>query len=89
VIVGKPALRTCSSRIARRQLLVAGAAVVLTASWHAAPAAAAEPALPSGLSAPAKPAQMPAFELPTADGKVLRSQSLNGQTLVIRFWASW
>jgi hypothetical protein len=32
---------------------------------------------------------MPAFELPTADGKALRSQALNGQVLVIRFWASW
>lgn len=63
--------------------------MLLAAAWHAVPVAAAETAPPSGLSAPAKPARMPAFELPTADGKTLRSQTLDGQVLVIRFWASW
>jgi hypothetical protein len=62
---------------------------LFTASWHSVPGAAAEPALPSSLSAPSKPASMPAFDLPTVDGKTLRSQSLKGQVLVIRFWAAW
>jgi cytochrome oxidase Cu insertion factor (SCO1/SenC/PrrC family) len=77
-----------ASKEARRRLLGAAAALLATA-WYAGTAAAAEPAFPTGLAAPAKPAQMPAFELPTADGKALRSQALSGQVLVIRFWASW
>jgi cytochrome oxidase Cu insertion factor (SCO1/SenC/PrrC family) len=69
--------------------VLGAAAALLATAWCAGTAAAAEPAFPSGLAAPAKPAQMPAFELPTADGKALRSQALSGQVLVIRFWASW
>jgi hypothetical protein len=45
--------------------------------------------MPAGLSVPVKPAAMPAFELPTLTGKPLRSETLKGQVLVIRFWASW
>jgi hypothetical protein len=44
---------------------------------------------PRGLSAPPKPIAMPAFDLPTTAGGDLRSESLRGQVLVIRFWASW
>jgi hypothetical protein len=32
---------------------------------------------------------MPAFDLPTVAGSPLRSESLKGQVLVVRFWASW
>jgi hypothetical protein len=49
----------------------------------------AEPALPPELKAPAKPTAMPAFVLPTTAGSKLDSKSLQGQVLVIRFWASW
>ena len=45
--------------------------------------------LPSGLSAPPKATLMPAFELPTTDGNTLRSESLRGQVVVVRYWASW
>jgi cytochrome oxidase Cu insertion factor (SCO1/SenC/PrrC family) len=65
------------------------AALVLAATSFAPYALAAEPALPAGLSAPAKPTLMPAFNLPTTAGKRLDSASLKGQVLVIRFWASW
>ena len=44
---------------------------------------------PAGLSAPAKPTPMPAFELPTTAGSTFRSESLRGQVVVVRYWASW
>ena len=50
---------------------------------------AAQPALPPELKAPAKPTAMPAFVLPTTAGSTLDSKSLQGQVLLIRFWASW
>lgn len=69
--------------------MLGAATALLATAWLPEPSNAAEPQLPEGLAAPAKPAQMPAFELPTVDGKRLRSQALDGQVLVIRFWASW
>ena len=45
--------------------------------------------VPAGLSAPAKPTAMPAFELPTTAGNTFRSESLRGQVVVVRYWASW
>ena len=45
--------------------------------------------LPKGLSAPPKPTEMPAFDLPTTAGGTLRSESLKGQVLILRYWASW
>lgn len=45
--------------------------------------------LPKGLSAPTKPTEMPAFDLPTTAGGTLRSESLKGQVLIVRYWASW
>lgn len=51
--------------------------------------AAELPALPPGLNAPPKPLMMPAFELPTTDRNTLRSESLRGQVVIIRYWASW
>lgn len=72
---------------ARRAFLrSAVTAVVLATAPHAF---AAEPAMPAGLSAPAKPTVMPAFDLPTTAGKPLNSTTLKDQVLVIRFWASW
>lgn len=71
----------------RRRALVAFAAA---AGWPLVVRAAAAPAaLPEGLTAPPKPTRMPAFELPTTRGDTLRSESLAGQALLIRFWASW
>lgn len=73
---------------ATRRVFLRGAVAVLALA--AAPhALAAEPAMPAGLSAPAHPTPMPAFELPTTAGPTLRSQSLRGRVTVIRFWASW
>ena len=51
--------------------------------------AATAQALPRGLTAPAKPTAMPAFDLPTTAGPSLRSESLHGHVVVVRFWASW
>jgi hypothetical protein len=70
----------------RRMLLHAAAWVVLAQAPYAR---AADPAPPPELKPPAKSTLMPAFELPTTSGATLRSQSLKGQVLVIRFWASW
>lgn len=81
-----PHCRSGSSNI-RRHLLGCLASVLLTGPAHLALAAA--PGMPPGLSAPAKPMVMPAFDLPTVAGSPLRSESLKGQVLVVRFWASW
>ena len=59
----------------------------LAAALWCAGAIAAD--LPSGLSAPPKPTQMPQFELPTTAGNTLRSESLRGQVVIVRYWASW
>lgn len=80
------ARRRSDAAARRRFLRAAVAALVLTTAPHVP---AAEPAMPTGLSAPAQPTAMPAFELPTTAGKALDSASLKGQVLVIRFWASW
>jgi len=69
----------------RRRLLLAAS---LALCVH--PAVAADlPPLPKGLNAPAKPTTMPAFDLPTVAGPNLRSESLKGQVVIVRFWASW
>jgi len=74
-------------RAGRRRWLVRS---VCCAAWALAPLAqAGEPALPPELKAPAKTTAMPAFVLPTTAGSNLDSKSLQGQVLVIRFWASW
>ena len=52
-------------------------------------AAAAELAPPAGLSAPAKPTRLPAFNLPTAVGGTVRSDDLRGKVVIARFWATW
>ena len=75
-----------SKRARRRTLLLRLSACF--ALWHR-PLLAAEPALPEGLSVPGKSTAMPAFDLPTTAGTTLRSESLRGQVVVIRFWASW
>ena len=51
--------------------------------------AAAEVALPAGLTAPAKPTQLPGFNLPTAAGGTVRSEELRGKVVIARFWATW
>lgn len=71
----------------RRQLLAGIAVTFLMGTASLAHAAA--PGMPPGLNAPTKPTSMPAFELPTLTGQPLRSETLKGQVLVIRFWASW
>jgi len=80
-------LRRSGPSTLRRQLLGCIASVLLTGT--APLAAAAAPGMPPGLNPPAKPTVMPAFELPTVSGSPLRTDSLKGQVLVVRFWASW
>jgi len=65
---------------------LARVAVLATMLWCANGMAASPP---TGLSAPPKPTAMPAFDLPTTDGNTLRSESLRGQVVVVRYWASW
>lgn len=51
---------------------------------------AAEPLpLPPGLAAPASATAMPTFELPDPQGEALRSATLQGKVVVVRFWATW
>jgi hypothetical protein len=52
-------------------------------------AAAAELSPPAGLTAPAKPTRLPAFNLPTVAGGTLRSDDLRGKVVIARFWATW
>ena len=51
--------------------------------------AAGLPALPEGLSAPAKPTQMPAFSLAKPDGVAVKAESLHDKVVIARFWATW
>jgi len=62
-----------------------GAALALSA-WCAA---AADPALPAGLSAPSKATQAPAFSLPLPAGGTVKAADYKGHILIARFWASW
>ena len=53
-------------------------------------AAAAElPALPAGLTVPAKPVHLPAFNLATPGGGKVRADEFKGKVLIARFWATW
>ena len=52
-------------------------------------AAAAELAPPAGLSAPAKPTHLPAFNMPVATGGSARADDLRGKVVIARFWATW
>ena len=64
-------------------------AVLLLAAL-ASPAAAADlPPLPAGLTAPAKPIKLPAFNLATPGGGKLRADEFKGKVLIARFWATW
>jgi hypothetical protein len=51
--------------------------------------AADMPPLPQGLSAPAKPIKMQAFNLPTAAGGFAKADDYKGKVLIARFWATW
>ena len=73
--------------IARRRWLTGAALCLALGPATLAHAAAGAP--PPQLKPPATPAAMPAFVLPTTAGAQLDSKSLQGQVLVIRFWASW
>ena len=81
---------TARTRGGGRRRWLAGAALCLALGPAALAHAAADlSAPPPELKPPAKPAAMPAFALPTTAGATLDSKSLQGQVLVIRFWASW
>ena len=57
---------------------------------HSVPGDAADgPALPQGMQAPSEPASLPTFELPDADGNLVRAADLQGKVVVARFWATW
>lgn len=72
---------------ALRFLLMLCAAGFATAVYAAG--AAGLPPLPAGLSAPAKPTPMPAFNLQTSAGGTLRADDLRGKVVIARFWATW
>ena len=78
---------TQAARNGRRRWLAGAALCLALGTAPLAHAAAGAP--PPELKPPAKPAAMPAFVLPTTAGTTLDSRSLEGQVLVIRFWASW
>ncbi len=49
-----------------------------------------EPARPpEGMAAVKPPMPMPAFSLPGVNGAPLNSSALQGQVVVVRFWATW
>ena len=41
------------------------------------------------MQAPSEPASLPTFELPDADGNLVRAADLQGKVVVARFWATW
>ena len=51
--------------------------------------AAGLPAPPGGLTALAKPTQVPAFNLPTPSGAAVRANDFRGKVVIARFWATW
>ncbi len=69
--------------------LLYGLAICCAVLGSTMAASADLPSPPAGLAVPAKPTSMPAFKLPTTAGSTLGSESLKGEVLVIRFWASW
>jgi hypothetical protein len=62
---------------------------MLLASTGSLAIAADLPPLPQGLSAPAKPLKLQAFNLPTAAGGAAKSDDYKGKVIVARFWATW
>lgn len=81
-----PVLSNLSSVVSRSLVRIA---IVVLAACAPGAGAAQLPALPAGLSAPPKPLAMPEFDLPTVAGAPFRSQSLRGQVVIVRYWASW
>ena len=55
-----------------------------SASW-----AGGTPTPQAGLSVLSPPVVMPAFDLPRADGTRMDSATLQGNVVVVRFWATW
>lgn len=62
--------------------------LLLTLSPLRTPAAEA-PKPPESLAPPGQSTPMPVFELPDPDGNLVRSESLRGKVVVLRFWATW
>jgi hypothetical protein len=62
---------------------IALAAIVFSAS------AAELPAPPEGLTAPAKPLHLPAFNLTTPAGGTVRADEFRDKVVIARFWATW
>lgn len=59
------------------------------AAWAFSVTAAELPPLPAGLTAPAKPVQLPAFTLATPAGGKVRADEFKGKVVIARFWATW
>jgi hypothetical protein len=64
-------------------------AVLVFALLSSNAVAAELPPLPAGLTAPAKPIQMPAFTLATPGGGKVGADEYKGKVLIARFWATW
>jgi hypothetical protein len=58
-------------------------------SFAASAVAADLPPLPQGLTAPAKPIKMQAFNMPTAAGGMAKSDDYRDKVIIARFWATW
>jgi cytochrome oxidase Cu insertion factor (SCO1/SenC/PrrC family) len=44
---------------------------------------------PDGMATVSPPVPMPEFSLPHLNGEVFQSSALQGQVVVVRFWATW
>ena len=76
-------------RYKRQQLRLFLLLGILLAMRPLSTPAAGSPTLPEGLTAPGQSTSMPAFELPNANGEIIRSADLQGKVVVVRFWATW
>jgi cytochrome oxidase Cu insertion factor (SCO1/SenC/PrrC family) len=64
--------------------------VALIMGWPSSPAQGGEtPALPENLAAVEPATPMPVFSLPGLNGEAFKSAALQGQVVVVRFWATW
>ncbi len=71
----------------KSQLRTVAAAAL--ASMALGASAAELPPLPAGLTAPAKPAHLPDFNLAKPESGSVRASDFKGKVMIARFWATW
>jgi hypothetical protein len=74
-----------NARALQSLLMLLGIALAAATSHSSA----ADLAPPAGLSAPSQLKPIPAFNLQTVAGGILRSDDLRGKIVIVRFWATW